>query len=106
MGGTTFNALVLERLQKFALENKLLDRPAFGKLEKPRVGHRDRLPTADETAAILSKASGEFRLIFSALRQFGARGVECRLEQWILGRKSCHFHPPFQSREIAERPFQ
>jgi len=40
------NALALERLQKFALEHKLLDRPVFGKLEKPRVGQRDRVPTA------------------------------------------------------------
>src|SRR5262249_27771629 len=73
------NALVLERLQKFALDNKLLDRPAFGKLEKPRIGQRGRLPTVDETAAILSKASAEFRLIYSALRQCGARpGELCR----------------------------
>ena len=73
------NALALERLQNFALEHKLLDRPAFGKLEKPRVGQRDRLPTPDETAAILSHASPEFRLIFAALRQCGARpGELCR----------------------------
>jgi integrase len=57
----------------------LLDRPIFGKLEKPRVGQRDRLPTPDETAAILSRSSREFRLIFSALRQCGARpGELCR----------------------------
>src|SRR5262249_51414926 len=38
-----------------------------------------RLPTADETAAILSQASPEFRLIYSALRQCGARpGELCR----------------------------
>ncbi len=73
------NALVLERLQKFALEHKLVDKPVFGKLEKPRVGQRERLPTADETAAILSKASPAFRLIYSALRQCGARPNElCR----------------------------
>ena len=90
MGGTTFNALVLERLQKFALENKLLDRPAFGKLEKPRVGHRDRLPTADETAAILSKASEEFRLMYSALRQCGARpGELCRARIADVDRATC-----------------
>lgn len=73
------NAVVLERLQKFALDHKLLDRPVFGKLEKPRVGQRDRLPTPDETAAILSRSSPEFRLILSALRQCGARpGELCR----------------------------
>jgi site-specific recombinase XerD len=63
------NAVALERLQKFALDHKQIDRPVFGKLEKPRVGQRERLPTVDETAAIFSKASGEFRLIYSALRR-------------------------------------
>src|SRR5262249_44857514 len=64
---------------KFALDHKLLDKPVFGKLEKPRVGQRDRLPTTDETAAILSRASPEFRLIYLALRQCGARpGELCR----------------------------
>ena len=37
--------VALERLQKFALEHKLLDKPAFGNLEKPRAGRRDRVPT-------------------------------------------------------------
>jgi integrase len=73
------DAVALGRLQKFALDHKLLDKPVFGKLEKPRVGQRDRVPTADETAAILSRASPEFRLIYSALRQCGARpGELCR----------------------------
>ena len=40
---------------------------------------RDRVPTANETAAILAKASPEFWLIYSALRQCGARpGELCR----------------------------
>lgn len=74
------NAVALERLQKFALEHKLIERPVFGKLEKPRGGQRDRIPTGDETAAILSLASPEFRLIYSALRQCGARpGELCRV---------------------------
>ena len=48
-------------------------------MEKPRVAQRDRLPTPEETAAILSRSSPEFRLIFSALRQCGARpGELCR----------------------------
>src|SRR5579863_10719488 len=63
------NAVALERLQKFALQNKLLDKPVFGILEKPRVGRRERLPTPTETEAILSRASAAFRLIYSALRQ-------------------------------------
>jgi site-specific recombinase XerD len=61
------NCVVLERLQKFALEHKLLDQPVFSKLEKPRVGRRDRLPTPAETEAILALASPEFRLVYSAL---------------------------------------
>jgi integrase len=73
------NAVALERLQKFALQNKLLEKPVFGLLEKPRVGRRERLPTPAETAAILSTASPAFRLIYSALRQCGARpGELCR----------------------------
>jgi site-specific recombinase XerD len=40
------NAVALERLQQFAIEHKLLEKPVFGKLEKPRVGQRDRVPTA------------------------------------------------------------
>ncbi len=67
------DAVALGRLQKFALEHKLLDQPVFGNLEKPRVGRRDRVPTAAETEAILAKASPAFRLIYSTLRQCGAR---------------------------------
>jgi integrase len=58
---------------------ELLDKPVFGKLEKPRVGQRDRVPTAAETEAILARASPAFRLIYLALRQCGARpGELCR----------------------------
>jgi hypothetical protein len=32
------NAVAVERLQKFALQNNLLDKPVFGILEKSRVG--------------------------------------------------------------------
>jgi integrase len=73
------DVVALERLQKFALEHKLLDKPVFGNLEKPRVGRRDRVPTPAETDAILAQASPAFRLIYSALRQCGARpGELCR----------------------------
>src|SRR5262245_53760885 len=73
------DAVALQRLQKFALDHELLDKPVFGKLEKPRVGQRDRLPTTDETAAVLARSSPEFRLIYLALRQCGARpGELCR----------------------------
>ena len=73
------DVVALERLQKFALDHKLIDQPVFGKLEKPRVGQRDRIPSLAETDAILSRSSPEFRLIYSALRQCGARpGELCR----------------------------
>src|SRR5579863_5986553 len=55
------NAVALERLQKFAIQNKLLDKPVFGILEKPRTGRRDRVPTPTETEAILARASPESR---------------------------------------------
>ncbi|MBS0262870.1 MAG: tyrosine-type recombinase/integrase [Planctomycetes bacterium] len=73
------DVVALERLEKFALEHKLLEKPVVGKLEKPRVGRRDRIPTVSETEAILTRASPEFRLNYSALRQCGARpGELCR----------------------------
>jgi len=73
------DAMALERLQAFALEHKLLDKPVFGRLEKPRVAQRDRVPTADETATILANAAPAFRVIYLALRQCGARpGELCR----------------------------
>jgi integrase len=71
--------MALQRLQTFALDFNLLDKPVIGKLEKPRVGRRDRVPTAAETESILVRASPQFRLIYAALRQCGARpGELCR----------------------------
>ena len=75
------DVVALERLQKFAIEHKLLDKPVFGNLEKPRVGRRDRVPTVTERETLLAKASPEFRLIYSAVRQCGAleifrRGID------------------------------
>jgi integrase len=52
-----------ELLEQFVLECKLLERPVFGKPDKPRVVQRDRVPTADETAAILSRSPPQSRLI-------------------------------------------
>jgi integrase len=73
------DVVALQRLQKFALEHKIIEKPVFGKLDKPRVGRRDRVPTAAETEAILAKASPSFCVIYSALRQCGARpGELCR----------------------------
>jgi len=73
------DVVALERLQKFAIEHKMIDKPVFGKQEKPRVGRRDRVPPSAETEALLAKASPTFRLMYSALRQCGARpGELCR----------------------------
>jgi integrase len=84
------NAVALERLQKFAIQNKLLDKPVFGNLEKPRVGRRDRVPTPAETEGILAHASRQFRLIYSALRQCGARpGELCRATIADVDRGKC-----------------
>jgi hypothetical protein len=65
------NAVALERLQKFALEHQLLSRPVFGKLEKPRTGQPVRIPTADETAAILADA---FRALLPPFARGGRGG--------------------------------
>src|SRR5258708_31776929 len=56
------DVVALERLQKFAIQNKLLEKPAFGNLAKPRVGRRDRIPTLARTEAILTQASPAFPL--------------------------------------------
>jgi integrase len=73
------NAVALERLQAFALEHQVIDRPLFGKLEKPRMGSRERIPTPPETAKLLRKAPDAFVRIYSALRLAGARpGEFCR----------------------------
>jgi hypothetical protein len=54
----------LTTLQSFALRESLLDKPWFKRLEKPRMGRRERIPTAEEIAALLKGASPEFRLIY------------------------------------------
>jgi integrase len=73
------NAVALERLQQYAIDIGLIEKPLFKKLPKPRIGRRDRLPTDEETAALLKNAKPEFRLIYPALRQSGARpGELCR----------------------------
>lgn len=69
---------------------KLLDQPVLGNLEKPRVGRRDRVPTAAEKQANLAEASPPFRLIHSAPRQCGARpGELCRATIADVDRARC-----------------
>lgn len=74
------NAVALQSLQSFALKEKLLERPIFGTLEKPRMGRRERVPTEDEKARLLANAPAPFAQIYNALCQCGARpGELCRL---------------------------
>ena len=70
------NAVSLQSLQQFALANKLATVPIFGKLEKPRMGERQRIPTDDEIKRLLDGAPARFRLIFTALSQTGCRPAE------------------------------
>lgn len=73
------NIVALAQLQQFAIDQGILKDPIFTKLKKPPVGQRNRLPTDAETAALLKSAGPEFKTIYSALRQCGARpGELCR----------------------------
>lgn len=75
------NAVAFEQLQAFAVENRLLEQPIVARLEKPPIGLRYQLPTAEQTQALLAVASPEFVLIYEALRQSGARpGELCRAQ--------------------------
>ncbi len=71
------DAVVITRLQSWALKSKLIKAPWFTEaLEKPRVGRRERIPTADEIVKLLANAAPDFRLIYTALSQCGARPGE------------------------------
>ncbi len=73
------NIVSLSSLQAFALKQGLLEKPVFKDIEKPPMGQRDRLPTAEETEKLLADAPPAFALIYAALRQSGARpGELCR----------------------------
>lgn len=74
------NAVALQTLQSFALREKLLERPVFDRLEKPRGGRRERIPSPAEIARLLAGAPPAFALVYRALLQCGARpGELCRL---------------------------
>jgi integrase len=74
------NAVAFETLQSFAFRERLIDRPIAGRIEKPPIGRRERIPTADEIQRLLEHASPEFRRIYLALSQSGARPSElCKL---------------------------
>lgn len=74
-------AVALQQLQRFALDNSLIDRPWLKKIPKPPQGRRTRIPTADETRQLLQHSTAAFRLIYEALRVSGARpGELCRAQ--------------------------
>lgn len=72
------NAVALEQLHAWCTQQGLIpaDRPLWGKLDKPPVGLRQRLPTAAETDQILARACPAFVSIYAALRLSGARPGE------------------------------
>src|SRR4029077_4533328 len=67
------NAAAITTRKSFALREGLLEKSWFRKLEKPPMGRRERIPTAEEIAALLAHAPPAFRLIYRALSQCGAR---------------------------------
>lgn len=74
------NAVALTSLQAFALENKLLpkEKRIFDKLEKPAMGKRERVPTAEEIEKLLAAAGKDpaFCLLYRCLCRCGARPGE------------------------------
>lgn len=71
--------VVVERLQRWCVDFELIEKPIFAKFEKPRGRKRERLPTEEETAAILENGPPDFAVIYQALRRSGARPNElCR----------------------------
>lgn len=69
-------AVALDQVQKWGVLNQIIDRPWLGKIPKPTQNVRTRIPTEDETTAILRRAHKRFRLIYTALRLSGARPGE------------------------------
>jgi integrase len=79
------NIISFQRLQTWAIERKELDAPTLARIEKPPSTKRSRIPTPEETAAILRDATPEFRLAYRALRMTGARPGELaamKIEDW------------------------
>jgi len=105
------NIVAIERLQSWALDVDLLEKPILKKkLEKPAPRLRERIPTPEETATILENAENDFRLLYSSLRQCGARpGELCGLQidevhfdqELILLKKHKTFRKTQKPREIV-----
>lgn len=70
------NIVALLQLQKYIVERGDLAEPILTDVKKPPVAKRERLPTEEETKSLLKHASPEFRLIYAALLQTGARPAE------------------------------
>lgn len=74
-------AVALQQIQKFALDNSLIEKPWLANIPKPSVDNRTRIPTRAETRALMRHATPQFRLIYECLRQSGARPNElCRAQ--------------------------
>lgn len=71
------NAVAITCLHNFAIAEELIKEPWWrGKLKKPPMGRRERIPTPDEIARLLKDAPAAFRLIYEGLCQSGARPGE------------------------------
>ncbi len=70
------NAIAFQQLQKFALKHKEIPAIILAEIEKPSGRERDRIPTEDESAKILQHSSPAFKLLYTGLRQSGARPNE------------------------------
>lgn len=78
-------AVAIDQLQKYATTLGLIGKPWLAKIPKPTPRQRDRIPSEEETKAILRAAPAKFRLIYECLRLSGARPNElarARIEDW------------------------
>jgi integrase len=71
------NAVAITSLHSFALSEELIEKRWFLKsLPKPPMGRRERIPKDEEISRLLEHARPEFRAIYAALAQCGARPGE------------------------------
>lgn len=68
--------VAFQTMHNFALREKLIEKPIVGKLEKPRGGRRERIPTPEEIARLLEHARPDFKRMYHALCRCGARPGE------------------------------
>jgi integrase len=70
------NVVVLQLLQAFTIDLRVLSAPFLPKLDVPVGARRSTLPTAEQVQVILRGAGRRFKLIYRGLRQSGARPSE------------------------------